>query len=108
MDYANDIPKDYKGKMGVPITFLDKFNPKQFEIIALGITGSIDFTSNRKMETIDKKTGKLTGKFTLNAKGTLYRLHKPGEKKYPAFKDVKNGKLYSSIYARVIIRNKNL
>lgn len=28
-----DIPKDYKGAMGVPITFLHKFNPDQFEII---------------------------------------------------------------------------
>jgi len=28
-----EIPVDYKGVMGVPITFLDKYNPKQFEII---------------------------------------------------------------------------
>ena len=28
-----DIPCDYDGAMGVPITFLDKYNPKQFEII---------------------------------------------------------------------------
>ena len=28
-----DIPYDYLGEMGVPITFLDKFNPDQFEII---------------------------------------------------------------------------
>jgi hypothetical protein len=28
-----DIPMDYTGAMGVPITFLDKYNPKQFEII---------------------------------------------------------------------------
>lgn len=28
-----DIPKDYKGVMGVPITFLDKYNPDQFEIV---------------------------------------------------------------------------
>ncbi len=28
-----NIPKDYKGVMGVPITFLDKYNPDQFEII---------------------------------------------------------------------------
>lgn len=28
-----DIPCDYKGIMGVPITFLDKYNPEQFEII---------------------------------------------------------------------------
>ena len=30
---TKDIPADYKGVMGVPITFLDKFNPDQFEII---------------------------------------------------------------------------
>lgn len=28
-----DIPMDFKGAMGVPITFLDKYNPEQFEII---------------------------------------------------------------------------
>ena len=28
-----DIPRDYKGVMGVPITFMDKYNPDQFEII---------------------------------------------------------------------------
>lgn len=30
-----DIPKDYEGVMGVPISFLDKFCPRQFEIIGL-------------------------------------------------------------------------
>ena len=30
---TQDIPLDYKGVMGVPITFLHKFNPDQFEII---------------------------------------------------------------------------
>ena len=30
---TKDIPLDYKGVMGVPITFLHKFNPDQFEII---------------------------------------------------------------------------
>lgn len=33
-----DIPCDYDGAMGVPITFMDKFNPEQFEI--LGATES--------------------------------------------------------------------
>ena len=28
-----NIPKDYDGAMGVPISFIDKYNPKQFEII---------------------------------------------------------------------------
>ena len=30
---TTDIPCDYSGYMGVPITFLDKYNPNQFEII---------------------------------------------------------------------------
>lgn len=107
VDKTNDIPLDYKGLMGVPITFLDKYNPNQFEIIALGIVGSIDFTSNRKMEILDK-AGIPTKKFTSNAKGTLYRLFNPEKDKSPAFKDAETGALYSSIYARVIIRNKNL
>lgn len=28
-----EIPMDYKGVMGVPVTFLDKYNPEQFEIV---------------------------------------------------------------------------
>jgi Adenine-specific methyltransferase EcoRI len=30
---TKDIPLDYDGAMGVPITFLDKYNPEQFEIL---------------------------------------------------------------------------
>ena len=37
VDKTADIPLDYDGIMGVPITFMDKYNPDQFEIIGLGI-----------------------------------------------------------------------
>ena len=33
VDKTADIPRDYEGLMGVPITFMDKYNPEQFEII---------------------------------------------------------------------------
>lgn len=33
IDKTSDIPVDYDGVMGVPITFLDKYNPEQFEIV---------------------------------------------------------------------------
>ncbi len=33
VDKVDDIPCDYNGTMGVPVTFLDKYNPEQFEII---------------------------------------------------------------------------
>ncbi|HEC1279458.1 TPA: hypothetical protein RY087_001672, partial [Campylobacter upsaliensis] len=103
VDKTIEIPLDYDGVMGVPITFLDKHNPKQFEIVALGIVGSVDFTCNKKMEVLDK-FGNSTGKFTFNAKGTLYRKFNPHTDKTPAFKDCESGELYSSIYARILIR----
>ena len=40
VDVTKDIPVDYKGVMGVPITFIDKYNPDQFKIIGLGISNS--------------------------------------------------------------------
>ncbi len=33
VDKTNEIPMDYKGNIGVPITFLNKYSPEQFEII---------------------------------------------------------------------------
>jgi len=33
--YVNAIPSDYPGVMGVPISFLDKYSPEQFEIIGI-------------------------------------------------------------------------
>ncbi len=39
--FTECIPSDYEGVMGVPITFLDKYNPEQFEI--LGRTGDLDY-----------------------------------------------------------------
>ena len=52
VDKVVDIPDDYEGIMGVPITFLDKFNPNQFEIIGL-IAGNI-----KGLAGITSKTGK--------------------------------------------------
>ena len=92
--------------MGVPVTFLDKYNPDQFEILELGIVGSCTFKNMRKMEILDKE-GKPTGKYTINAKGTLYRKYNPNTDKTPAFKDAETGELYSSIYARILIRKKH-
>ena len=33
VDKTKEIPMDYNGAIGVPITFMDKYNPEQFEII---------------------------------------------------------------------------
>jgi hypothetical protein len=55
IDKVKDIPMDYDGVMGVPITFLDKYNPNQFEIIG-GYNYSYDYSGNMW-------NGKINGKY---------------------------------------------
>lgn len=57
-----DIPADYDGVMGVPVTFLDKYNPNQFEILG----------SNRG---VNQDPNKIYGRGSyLNGKETFKRL----------------------------------
>jgi hypothetical protein len=67
-----EIPYDYDGEMGVPITFLDKHNPEQFEII-----GSSSFLGKPMSEFAIKGTYEQGGaKFYLpNGDGTYRRLY---------------------------------
>lgn len=59
---TKDIPSDYPGVMGVPVTFLDKYNPDQFEIVG----------SNRG---VDQDPGGVYGRGShLDGKETFKRL----------------------------------
>ena len=53
VDKTSAIPYDYNGIMGVPITFLDKYNPEQFEIIgneySLNIAGGRGYINGKRM-----------------------------------------------------------
>lgn len=60
-----EIPEDYDGVMGVPITFLDKYNPTQFEIVGL-MSGAKDSTL------INGNDGR--AKFYVNGKGVYARI----------------------------------
>lgn len=40
--FTNAIPSDYDGVMGVPISFLDKYSPEQFEIVGASDNGVVD------------------------------------------------------------------
>jgi len=42
VDKTKDIPMDYKGVIGVPITFIDKYNPDQFEILGMSASAGYD------------------------------------------------------------------
>ena len=52
VDKTTDIPMDYEGVMGVPITFLDKYCPTQFEI--LGIANNVRWIGDFPCLTIIK------------------------------------------------------
>ncbi len=92
---TQDIPYDYSGVMGVPITFLDKYNPKQFEII--GMCENLDlyhlktkvYSSEECRNAYYAKFGR-TGTYDLNASGVI----------------INNG-LKEKVYQRILIRNKH-
>ena len=56
---TSDIPIDYKGAMGVPITFLNKYSPEQFEII----------DGLNRYSILDGPTLKTRGKYLSQVKG---------------------------------------
>ena len=62
-----DIPCDYAGVMGVPISFMDVHNPDQFEIVALGATGDSD--------ALFVPTIRYTGLLRYNTDGTTTKAH---------------------------------
>ena len=67
---TSEIPKDYDGKMGVPITFLDKYNPDQFEIVGM----SLELAD---MKPIRERLGRNDGgpTFYIERGGKLLRLY---------------------------------
>lgn len=60
---VSDIPYDYDGAMGVPITFLDKYDPDQFEIIdAINRYSLLDiFKTNEKVRAMRSHTCNVNG-----------------------------------------------
>jgi hypothetical protein len=92
VDTTKDIPVDFDGLIGVPITFLDKFNPNQFEIVGLGISNSgLEIGVQPYKEEHKRYRKEVQKRGAVN--GDLYLM--------------KNG-VVDVPYARIIIRNKRL
>lgn len=62
VDKTSDIPADYNGAMGVPITFLDKYNPEQFEILDARDFTNIERLTNKSYALIKDADGCINGK----------------------------------------------
>lgn len=104
--FTDAIPSDYEGVMGVPITFLDKYSPEQFEILGATQRGCHDeVPDTKKYDTYwevrpdGTKTGSSGGKTNENAN----LVGNDGKKNY--FTD-KNGRVIQSAYQRIFIRHR--
>jgi hypothetical protein len=104
-DKTKDIPMDYTGVIGVPITFIDKYNPEQFEIIGLGnsrdnFTPNKDYINPKKvMKDNSKKNGN-----AINCVLAIESENKPEGIHYIS----ENSKFLIAPYARILLRNKRL
>lgn len=100
--FTDAIPSDYDGAMGVPITFLDKYNPDQFEI--LGITKTWFGAASRTFpnQTQISKDGTQSIVSKLNDQPAI-RVQKPpaGQTYYTV-----DGKYYIALYQRILIRHR--
>ena len=59
-----EIPIDYTGAMGVPITFMDKYNPEQFEILSSNDLRLNENVNYKEHGLIKDKDGTINGKPT--------------------------------------------
>lgn len=99
--FVDAIPSDYHGAMGVPITFLDKYCPEQFEI--LGITKTWFGGANKVYpEQIQvSSNGKESRVTKLNDGAVLCNDVAPSGETYY----IVDKKFYTQVYARVLIKH---
>ena len=100
-----DIPCDFKGVMGVPITFLEKYNPEQFEI--LGLTQRGCHPESMELKKYDdykemKPDGTPTGSSGGKTNGNPNLAKNDGRHNY--FINAE-GHVVQSCYQRIFIRN---
>ena len=106
VDKVSQIPCDYMGVMGVPITFLDKYCPEQFEILGDSQRGCHDnFPELRTYDDYREKfpNGKETGSSGSKTNGNPNLLKQDGIHNYFENDD---GRIVQSCYNRVFIRRK--
>ena len=99
--FTDAIPSDYDGVMGVPISFLIKYCPEQFEILGITKTwyGSASKVYPEQIQ-VDRH-GKETKVTKLNDGAVLLHSEVPQNETYYMV----DGKYYTQVYARVLIKH---
>lgn len=100
--YTDAIPSDWEGVMGVPFSYLDKYNPDQFEIVGITKTwfGAAIKTYPQQIQV--SASGQRTKVGKLND-GAVLKVAKPLDDK--TYYEV-NGEIFIQTYPRVLIRKK--
>ncbi|WP_394958086.1 adenine-specific methyltransferase EcoRI family protein [Scardovia wiggsiae] len=110
ISFTKDIPCDFVGYMGVPITFMDKYSPEQFEIVGLlqsstdeqaGIPNLRYYNDFKEMRQDMTFTGASGGK--ANGNPVVAGKSKKGNFLFNS----ETGEYVHSVYARVLVRNKH-
>ncbi len=76
-----EIPEDYYGEMGLSVTFLDKYNPEQFELVGSSLQ-------------LGKRMSEIVPKGTYSIGGPRFYLANPG------------GRTYKRLFDRIVIKRK--
>ncbi len=99
--YTDAIPSDYEGVMGVPISFLDKYSPEQFEIL-----GSDAYDDTPPTKKYSKKEKVVDGKRMKSNTGTMGCVIKEQDFGTGVYFDV--GYPVRAVYKRVFIKHRGL
>lgn len=104
--FVEAIPSDYDGVMGVPITFMDKYNPDQFEIIGITLGNTVEYEMTHIYEDAiqHNKNGSMQGGSKVNTRAAIRIQNEPND---TVFYTASNAQGYLlSIYPRILIRPK--
>lgn len=102
--FVDAIPSDYPGVMGVPITFLDTFNPDQFEIVGIAKAPLGEPSKVYPKQTQVSKSGARSTVSKLNDGPAIKLDSRPEGKTYYEVE----GEPYQQVYARILIRHRAL
>lgn len=102
--FTDSIPHDYDGVMGVPISFLDRYNPDQFDIVGITKTwfGAAIKTYPQQIQV--SANGQRTKVGKLNDGAVIKIDEYPANKTYYKV----NGEIFVQTYPRVLIRKKSI
>lgn len=100
--YTDAIPSDYDRAMGVPISFLDRYNPEQFEILGITKTWYGAASKTFPNQTQVSSDGRRSTVSKLNDQPAI-KVEKPptGQTYY-----IVDGQCYIAIYQRILIRHR--